>query len=72
MRAARFKVSTEFIHELLHLPASALIIGASMPTAGGAIEFIVDDPSLPEADQPVDVVPTHRCVEFDYGLPVGV
>lgn len=52
MRAARFKISEELLAQLLKLPPAARVIGATYDWPTLSVEFVVDDPSLPEADQP--------------------
>lgn len=69
MRAARFLASSSLVHEALYLPSSATIIGVRM-LGMDQIEFIVDDPALPEADHPHDAMPimTRESLRFDWGL----
>lgn len=71
MRAARMKVTTYLIERALHLPRGATIVGARMdPDEWGALELIVEDPSLPEDDGPHEANPviTEREPEFDWGI----
>lgn len=72
MRAARFDVSGELLASVLHLPSSASVIGARMsPRDPLAVELIVDDPILPEADEPHVSQPilTKESVKWDWNLP---
>ena len=70
MRAARFQVSDELLREALHMPAGTRIIGASCDPAAGTVSFVVDDPQLPEADEPHDAAPvvTAEVLIWDWGV----
>ena len=67
MRAASFLISTGLLEEVLFLPTGAHIVGARMVGAD-RIEFIADDPALPEADAPHIADPTARAIQWDWNL----
>lgn len=58
MRAARFKMSVDLLRDLMHLPPNASIVGASTNGVDPWVTFVVDDPSLPEAEEPHESLPT--------------
>ena len=68
MRAARFHVSTELLRDVLQMPPASRIIGAHLDSSQRSVVFVVDDPSLPEAEQPHDVTPTVTRVTWDWNV----
>ena len=51
----------ELLRQVLHMPEESRIVAARMERSligEGVIEFVVEDPALPEADTPHEVTPT--------------
>lgn len=70
MRAARFLCAVELLAEVLHLPDGARVIGVAMSPDMRCVSFTIDDPSLPEADDPHDAAPiyTREIIHFDWNV----
>lgn len=64
-RSARFQVSGDLLREVLHLPPLTRFIAASVDPANrwDLVTFVVEDPELPDADEPHDTNPTITRVE---------
>lgn len=59
VRAVRFKVSGEMLRDVLHMPATARFLRAAASTRDDdTVEFVVEDPDIPESDTVWDTVPT--------------
>ena len=73
MRAARFPATVELIGTMMQMPPGARIVGACMSDDMRCVVLTVDDPSLPEADDPHDVEPviTRETVRWDWNLKGG-
>lgn len=71
MRAARALYSNELLCQLLHLPEGSTIIQAKADVTMLAVEFIIDNGELAEADVPHDAYPTMvewREPQFEWGI----
>jgi len=73
VRAASFKVSGELLRQALHMPETAEFVQASVGEFGH-VDFVVTDPSLPEATVPHRTEPMVTRLEgdetrWDWGLP---
>lgn len=66
MRAARFRVSSELVEKALNMPPGSRIIGASFDFQGLWVEFVADDPSLPEAEEPHPADPIIKQHRFEW------
>lgn len=72
MKQARFDVSLDYLHQVLHMPPDAVIFDIVVVREYGraTARFLVDDPHLPEAPQPHECVPVmhQERVTWDYNL----
>lgn len=67
MRAARILVSTELIEHLMKMPEGTKIDGVYFNRDDHTIAFTVENPSLPDLDEPQATNPTVMMVD---GEPV--
>lgn len=73
VRAARFTVSPALIEQVMQFPPSAQLAGIETVIRHGNVElvFIVNDHTLPEADEPHDCTPviTKHEPTWDWRVP---
>jgi len=72
MRAARFKVSTDLLREVLWMPSSSTITHLSIDPNDDRVAVVVaTDHTLPDASEPHDLTPTvtRKSEAWDWNVP---